>query len=321
MFSEILKIIPQLDNTDLNKMDGALTKRFGQISKKFGKGLMNVLMGGGIAGIALGIVDKLLNPLKDVQEAIDKTLHQADDLVTFAERFNTSSGKLFKLQQAGVATGLDPDQLYMMIEKFQSAVAEAKQDPSKQTSVRQFVGQKDTAEAFFTFIQGLGKLRKTNAEGATLVENEVFGEKLVLKMADFLQSDFAALFSRMHALGSEAYTPKINNLGKLADMKDELTAKRNMSDIFVKGSTINGGMIASADSIERQNLAKENSRIANYQGLAALSQTVDKVLGTLEKNILPLLQDLVPAMRGLIGLADKIPQFRGLRGLTKGKGE
>ncbi len=321
MFSEILKIIPQLDNGDLNKMDSSLTKRFASISKKFGKGLVSTLMGGGIAGIALGIVDKLLNPLKDVQEAIDRTLSKADDLVTFAERFNTTSGKLFKLQQAGVATGLDPDTLFMMIEKFQSAVADAAKDPNKNTSVRQFVGQKDTAESFFTFIQGLGKLRKTNADGATLVENEVFGEKLVLKMADFLQSDFGKLFAQMHARASEEYTPKINRLGNLNDFKDRLTAQRNLEDIFVKGSTINDGMILTNNSIEKQNLAKENNRIGNYQGLAALSQSVDKVLGTLEKNILPLLGDIAPALRSLVGLADKIPTFRGLRGIGKGKGE
>jgi hypothetical protein len=321
MFSEILKISPQLDNGDLGKMDSALTKRFGAISKKFGKGLLAALTGGGIAGIALGFIDKLLNPLKEVQEAIDKTLHNADDLQTYAEKFNTTSGKLFKLQQAGVATGLAPEMLYMMIEKFQSSVAEAKADPTKQTSVRQFVGMQDTAEAFYKFVQGMQKIPK---DQKPLVENEVFGERLVLKVTDFMQSDFAALFGRLHALGSEDYTPKINNLGKLNDLKDEFTAKRNLSDIFVKGGLINGGMIGAQDREMRQEQERENNRIANYQSLNDLRMSTDKILGVIEKDGLGLLRDIIPAVKTIADFAAKLPTYRGIRALLpggKGKGD
>src|SRR5687767_8200002 len=107
MFSEILKIIPQLDSGDLAKLESSLSGRFTRIAKKFGKGLGSILTGGGIAGLALGLIDKLLNPLKDVQEAIDRSLKDSDDLVTNAKQFDTTAGKLAKLVALGKSTGLE----------------------------------------------------------------------------------------------------------------------------------------------------------------------------------------------------------------------
>jgi methyl-accepting chemotaxis protein len=125
MFSEILKIIPKLDSKDLANMERTLGIRFARVAKKFGGGIMSVLKGGGILGTATFFLDKILNPLKEVQESIDKTLKSGDDLKTYAKQFNTTAGNLARLQAFGKATGLDADSLRTILEKFQSSVAQS----------------------------------------------------------------------------------------------------------------------------------------------------------------------------------------------------
>lgn len=316
MFKEILKIIPRLDNTDLNKMEKSLSSRFGRIAKKFGKGMVGALTGGGIAGLALGLIDKLLNPLKETQEAIDRVLKQGDDIVTNAKQFGTTAGKLFKLQQLAKNQGLDEEALNVLLGKFQTAVAEAAADPNKKTSVRAFVGEKDTAEAFFSFIQGLQKLDKNSQ---VLVQQEVFGEKQILKMAEFLQADFGSIIKNTRLKGAESYTPGLENLADLEQLQRNFQTQREAGDIMQKSRLINAGMIESQNRAEKLNLEKENARIQSYQSLATISEASGKILGVIEKGFL-MLSDLVTKVTGLSETVRKFSGssiFRGLFGGDK----
>jgi hypothetical protein len=334
MFSEILKIIPQLDNSDLNKMDRQLTKRFGAVAKKFGKGLLATLAGGGLAGIALGFIEKILNPLKETQEAIDRTLKLSDDIVTNAKQFGTTPGKLFKLQALGKANGIDPESLSMLINKFQTAVSEATYDPTKPTSVRNYVPaaqldekgnqvydaqgkpkfhQIDQAENFFGFIQDLRRMTK---DQQLLVQEEVFGEKQVLKMSDFLDNanQFGAQLKRIGAQSSEVYTKPLEKLSGLNDKKDELTAGRELNDLLVKARKINEGMIDQQGVAEQLALNKENQRVAKYNGLATIDATVTRIMNQIEGVALNLTTLLVK-VTNLSDISKKLSASRMFKGI------
>lgn len=330
MFSEVLKIIPKLDQKDLKAMQDALQSRFTKLTKSFGKGLVATLKGGGIAGIALGLIDKLLNPLKEVQEAIDRTLKTSDDLATNAKQFNTETGKLAKLVTLAKATGLDQENLFTLITKFQTAVAQAKANPKDESvnSVRNFVNEKDTATAFFGFIQSLDKMSKNQQ---VLVQQQVFGEKQILKMADFIQSigDPKALAEIVKNTGMDKITAakltgSIDKLANLNDLQDALAAGRDMRDMISKSGVINEGMIRNRDKSERLQLERENARIKSYNDLAALSQTADKIfaivdqgvalLGNLVTKVLP----FVDKMSAAVDRFMKSPMVRGVKGLFGG---
>lgn len=331
MFSEILKIIPKLDPKDLQAMQNALQSRFTKLTKSFGKGLVAALKGGGIAGIAIGLIDKLLNPLKEVQEAIDKTLNTSDDLATNANQFNTTAGKLQKLITLGKATGMDQQNLFTLITKFQGAVAAAQANPDDpaNNSVKNFVGQADTAEAFFGFIQQLSKMEKNQQ---VLVQQQVFGEKQILKVADFLQTigDPAALTKVVQRTGidkvtSEKLTNSITKLADLNDLASALTAGRENRDLVSKAGVINEGMIRQRDKSEQLALDRENQRIKSYNDLAAISQSAEKIfalvdqgvalLGNLIGKLLPFLDKMTAAVDRFM----KSPMVRGVRGLFGGK--
>ena len=308
MFKEILKIIPSLSNGDLNKMERSLGSRFGRIAKKFGKGLTSSLMGGGIAGLALGLIDKLLNPLKEVQESIDRTLKQGDDIMSNAEQFGTSAGKLFKLSKLAQAKGVDQDQLFMLLQKFQVAVAEAQADPNKATSVRQFVGQKDTADAFFGFVQGLQKLTK---EQQLIVQQEIFGEKQIGKIAEFFNAapDFGKLMKQIGLKSPATYDQAAKNLGGLDDMAEIFKAGREANDFVTKGSRITEDMIVAREAQIRAELQKENDRLGSYHALMKMERDVAAVMALVEKGYAELLK--VVQRAGTI--SDLLNTFKGSR--------
>jgi hypothetical protein len=320
MFSEILKIIPKLDSKDLSAMESQLQSRFTKIAKGFGKGLSSALKLGGIASIGLALVDKLLNPLKETQEAIDKMLKSSDDISTNARQFNTTSGRLLKLVSLAKATGLDQDNLFMLLNKYQTAVAEAKADPNKPSAVRNFVGKDDTAEGFFEFIQSLQKMDKSQQ---LLVQQSVFGEKQILKMADFLQSDFARLYGRLglNKVSSSKLTGDVDKLAGFNDLTDELSAKRNIKDVQSKAQLINNGMIQARNKSEELALERENKRIQSFTDISAISQTMDKVMTLVEEGV-GLLGKLVnfvtPAVNNMVAMLEKFAKSPLFRGLFKG---
>ena len=286
MLTDILKIIPKMDSSDLKKLEDQLQSRFTKISKKFGKGLMDVLKGGGIAGLALGLIDKLLNPLKQVQESIDRTIKTSDDLATQANQFNTSSGKLFKLVQIGKSAGLDQEGLFTLITKFQTAVAQAKADPNDQSvsAVRNFTNEKDTVANFFNFIQ---QLQKMDRNSQLLVQQQIFGEKQIGKMSEFLNLDFAKQFraTGLDRQSSETFTKAIDKMAKLSDLADILKVKNENKDIIDKSRVINESMIKQRAKSDALALEKENLQIKSYNDLAAISDTVSKIMLIVEQGV------------------------------------
>lgn len=307
MFKEILKIIPRLEAAELNKMERTLGQRFGRVAKKFGKGLLNAIKGGGALGLAVGLIDKFLNPLKEVQDSIERTLARGDDLVTFAKQFNTTAGRLAKLEAFGKSAGLDRDDLFQALTKFQVSVAEASADPTKQTSVRAFANRTDTADAFFEFIQSLQKL---SANDQIRVQQEVFGEKQILKMADFLSSDFALLNQKyFKRFSSNDLTKAAERTGNLSDTRDALTAVRDLDDMMKKSNVINENMITAEDRRLREELTRENERIKSYETLSTISEASTKILGFVERGIV-ILTDMLTKLTGITEVIKKIAPAR-----------
>lgn len=322
MYSEILNFKPQLDGGDLRKMERSLATRLGNVGKKFGKGLLSGLAGGGLAGVGLSILEKLLNPLKETQEAIDRTLKTAGDIVSNANQFGTTPGRLARLTAFGAAKGLDQGDLFQALGKFQSAVAEAKIDPTKPTAVRQFTSIPDTAEAFYEFIQALKKLPK---ELQIAAETEVFGEKSVLKLADFINSDQGEIQDSMPNLPSAARLDTSLAKGdRLSTLAQALDAQRNVIDLDrklggYKSGLINEPMIRARDEQQNRELERENSRIGNYNNLMTLNTTADKILMALENGTQTILTEMLKLIRGGYAELVKMGFMRGLKGMFQGK--
>ncbi len=263
MYSEILYIKARLDELEAKNMEKKLNGRFSNVAKKFGSGLKKAIIGGGILALGAAVIGKLLNPLKDAQETMDRILSKGDDLVTNAAQFDTTEGNLFKLQSLAQSTGLEPEILRMMLAKFQGELAQARvdeKDPTKKESdksspVRAFIGEKDTAEAFFKFIQSL---QHVNKDTQVLAQNQVFGEKVSGKASEFLNLDFSKQLKDLHLPDTDKLTEAAKKLGSLNDLKDLLETSRDAEDFIKKANLLREKMVRNQDQSEKLKLDKEN---------------------------------------------------------------
>lgn len=322
MFSDVLKIIPKLDANALRQMEKQLGSRLTRVAKGFGKGILNVIKGGGVIAIAGALIDKLLNPLKEVQEAVDRTLKHSDDTVTNAGQFNTTAGKLSRLQTFAKVQGLDEGELALLLVKFQGAVAKAKADPSQPSAVSNFVNEQDTAEGFFKFIQGLQKVQDPNARFAA--QAEVFGEKQVGKMAEFLQSDFGKLARVIGGPSAEELTLAHTKISDLEEKQRIIEARREDADVLTKAQLLNESLISQLESVKKANLNQENNRLGRVETLAGIERSMVQMSALLEKGyaeLAPIITVGLPAIvKELTSLSKTLSVSRLIRlGLGIGK--
>ena len=300
MFTDILRIKPQLDDKDLNAMDKKLSQRFSKIAKGFGKGLKLA------TGLALGaaVLDKLINPLQDVKAAIDRTLGKADDIVTNAGQFNTSTKNLVKLRALADVNGLGGDQLDTLLTKFQGAVAQFNANPKDEavSSVANFAGQKDIAVGFFEFITSLQKMTK---EQQVLVQSQIFGEKQILKMAEFLQADFAASAKTLEGVNFEKVAKSTEKLANLEQIDRNNKVIRGLNDLNDKAGVIDKGTLANVNRSEVNALRRENGQIARSAAAFSAEENIANMTENLEKlanQLLSAIPEIFTVLNGITNL-------------------
>ena len=315
MFSTILKVIPKIDNATLANMEKTLSTRFTRLAKSFGKGLSTALKGGGVAGALLALIDRILNPLKEVQEALDKSLATADDIATYSEQFQTSTGKLAKLLAFGQAKGLDNQGVYQLLLKYQTALAEAKADPESKSSVKAFANDTDIAESFLEFIQ---QLQKLSPNDQTLVQQEVFGEKQILKLSELFKADFAKLNKDFGNVDTAKLTRDIEKTASQADQLDLLRAKNTIANYSNKSNVISNGMITARAQGEALEMQRENERISAYKNLQAVNDTVTKIFTLIESLLAQIgsfITFLTPAINTIVDAVKKLKDVKLFRGI------
>lgn len=304
MLTEILKILPKLDNKDLNDMERQLGSRFTRIAKGFGRALKVT------SALALGaaVLDKLINPLQEVKAAIDRTLGKADDIVTNARQFNTTTENLLKVRSLGNVRGLTNENVDMLLTKFQGAVAQASLNPNDpaNSSVRNYVGEKDTALAFYNFITQLQKMDKNQQ---VLIQQQVFGEKQVLKMAEFLQD--VGFKESADSLKKVDFAKAARAAEGLGALNDKLTANRTvneLNDLSGKGKVITGSTVSNLNRHEINNLNRENARISRSDSMFTAEERMQDIQENLEKltnDLLTKIPVLFEALDGIVSLLRK----------------
>lgn len=333
MLTEILKIQTRLDELEANQMEKKLNTRFNRIAKGFGRGLKLA----SIAALGAAVLDKLINPLNEVKAAIDKTLGKADDIVTNAKQFNTSTENLLKIRSLGNVRGLSNENIDMLLTKFQGAVAQAKLNPqdASNSAVRNYVNEKDTGKAFYNFITELQKMDK---DQQVLVQQQVFGEKQVLKMAEFLQDvGFKESADALKKVDFAKAAAASESLAKLADQNEANKTVRELNDLSGKAKVIGSSTISNLNKSEINALGRENNRIGRSaqaftaeERMADIQENVEKLVNEMATNIpqlftalntvVGLLRDSVKGWQMIFDALKKSPWFKGVK-LFGGKDE
>ncbi len=317
MLTEIVKIKPQLDSGELSKMESNLNLRFGKVALKFGKGLAKAMLGGGIVAAALTAINRLLNPLEAVEERIKSLLGQSENISDTAEKFGTTAGKFFKLEQLGAAAGLDQAGLKEMLTKFQEKIQLAQKelaDPSHGISrstaaVKNFVGESDVASAFFRAIQDLGTKDK---ETRAVIEKAIFGEKQTGAQRRFIDTDFASVQKKLGVENSDQLQEAFSKNSNINELSRTLEAARGVQQFMLQSSKLNANMITAMDEAQRLQMNKDALELENFQTLKEASVSIQKIQNLVDQGLLQV-NKLIAFASKLEPLFMKISESRGLR--------
>lgn len=315
MMSAILKVKPQIDQNDAKKMEKSLFDRFKNIGKEAKKTLKDVVSGG-LLGFAVGLAQNMLSPIEEVENRIKGILDKATEFKDMAEDFNSSSGKMRQLEMFGLINGLKADSLKSMMTAFRDTVDSAreqklKKEPldEKQSLVKNFLDEKDSAEGFFKFVQGLRNLAAIDRER---VERGLFGSVQRGGAKRFIDN-----VGVIH--GPHGYVnPRVDQFSKANDKLSDLDLNyqagkfsQDSKEILNYSANLNKNMIDKMLSYENRQKEKQIRQLKSYDDLAAARLAIDKIAGVMD-TITGLLTKAVGYLGSLITWLEKSPTARGV---------
>jgi hypothetical protein len=314
MFTEILRVKPVLDQGTAQKMENDLSKRFGRVASKFGKGLKSI-MKGNLLFMSLGLLTNLLNPLEKLEERVRSLMGQGTDIKDLADQFDTTPGKLKRLQDVGQNLGLNPDQLKDMMSRFADAMDKARQEAKKKEPlsesskmVKDFTGEKDTAEAFFSFIQSL---KAAGGETREKVEREVLGGVQKGASRRFIDADFNKEFSRLGTPGIERTNRAVENAAKLDEKNRRMTTAREGTSMVTGMEGLNATMIRDMNKAKEREQEREQEQMKSRRDLTQAKEGID----TLVLGFQTLMTEVTKGVGYLGMLVNAIKDSRFFKGL------
>lgn len=299
MISEIVKLVPEADRAALNKMFSTLSSRFSQIAKMFGKGLKVAMTAAPFLAIGGAILSKLLNPLQESEEIIDRILQKTGDTEDTAEDLGTTAGNLLRLGFLGEAKGVDADTMKQLLTKFQGALVEerlAAQDPTKQAgTLREFIGEQDSSKAFFNFLQALNNRDLVDRDTAIAAQSEIFGEKLRGRTAQFFNAkpeELQMILDRLPSAGT--LQSAFDKAAPVADQNDLLKASRNADDLVTKMNLMDPGKVLGLDASDRQKMRAQNEGLARFDSLKTSSIAIQELTHKIDQYATKLINEGAP---------------------------
>jgi hypothetical protein len=272
-------------------MEMTLTRRFANVARKFGRGLLQVTKGS-ILGVSVALLAKLLNPLKEVEERIKSLLEQGTDARDLAEKFNTSTGNIGRLQAVGKSLGLTPEKLNEMMSRYADAIETAREelaDPNKDKSdqtkvLRQFVDEKDLAEGFFKFLQSLkAQGQAQGMEARQKTEKTIFGERQIGGARRLIDADYPTQFQNASIPGADRLDKALNKLASLQDLDNQRAGGRGARDVISGAAGMNRKMIEDMAKAEELRIERENKNLAAFDDLKKASNGIQEIMNGLNE--------------------------------------
>lgn len=285
MFTEFVKISIIIDSGAAAKADAALNTRFTKVAHKFGKGLSSVIKLS-FFGLSVALLQKLLNPIKEVEDRIKALLQTTGDVTDVAARLNTSKGRVEQLQQLGHVNGLSNDAVKDLLMKFAEGVEKARDEykvrdkfPSAEISpeaqvLKNYRNEKDLGTSFTRFMQGL---QTAKPEDRRIAEKLVFGGEQYGAARKFLNIGnvdksssmlkLSSLDEKTKALAKLEYMNQLHRIGETQneDFNTIDSAKRLTPEI-----------INQLNAREAEQLAK--ARTQNAESLLRAANGIDFLL-------------------------------------------
>jgi hypothetical protein len=282
MFTEILRVKPVLDQNNAKQMENDLSRRFGRVAKKFGSGLTKIIKGN-ILFMSLGFLTQLLNPLEKLEERIKSLLGQGTDIRDIADQFDTTPGQIKRLQDVAQNMGLAPDQLKDMMGRFAESLDRARQETMKKEPlsessklVKDWMGEKDTAEAFFSFVQSLKAAKGTPVRETA--EREIFGGVQKGASRRFIDADFAEEFRKLGTPSVARTNRAVEKTAQLAEQDRRMTTSREGTSFVEDAERMTAKMITDMNKAAEREREREQGQMKAMDDLAKAKEGIDNLV-------------------------------------------
>lgn len=285
MFTEILRIIPRLDEGRAKAAEMTLTRRFGRIAGRFGVGLKNAIKGS-VLGLSLAFLTRLLNPLQDMHDRIKKLLGETDDVRDTAAKLGTTPGELLFHQARAEALGVKPETFLNLVESFRKAVEQRRQDVDEKTRTRLGAGdpllfQENTLAGFQRALTLIDSFQGVDPIQARAFQRELFGETLTGSQLKLLEP-----IGNVPLLGNpyrtiERAQEATDALGRKADAYRMISAVQEFEDRLRSSKAITGAVTTGVLQTQQKELDKQFSELQRFDTLQKAAEVLDGVLASI----------------------------------------
>jgi hypothetical protein len=343
MFTEILRIKPQLDSGAAVKMEQSLGARFRRISHNFRQGL-RLAIKGSVIGLSLALLTRFLNPLEKVEEKIRKLLDDAKGQRDLADEYDTTPGKLRALQNVAGSIGVTPDTLKDLMGKYAKAIEKAKdelRDPNAEVSnstraVKNYVNDKDLAESFLQFIQnlksigqapkGVGQIQtregvreRTPAETREAIEKAVFDAELKGQAKRLVDANYTQVLKNPPATSAQL-DKAYSNLTAREQQDRNLAINRDTLDLLRSSKKVTPGVVEAIADKAQRDIDKQNVDFNNFKSLKRAQEAVD-IIGIGIESLQQMVLEIVTDLTELVTFTKTVKASRLFRGILGGGGK
>lgn len=295
--SIFVNVKPTVSPSDGQKMEKDLNNRFARVAKKFGKSLLGEVgskIKGVLAGTALAV---WANPIDNLNQSLDETLRNYDDIASRAKQLGVSSGQLYQATAIAQSAGIQPDDFRSILTAY--AVKRGEAVKGDDLMLREFVGQEDTITSFFQFLKSLQGL---DPESRMYYASKVIGEDDSAKLAELINTDFVQRQKDIfRGTSPEQTTRAIEQLANVEGQQAILRSRMNLNDLLVKSQTITNETIRLQSEVAQKQIDLENAQLQNYQAFSRIQMATEE-----SKVILADIQQrIAPAVEKGVGLLEK----------------
>jgi hypothetical protein len=295
--SILMKIMPQLSSSELNKMQRQLNTSFSRIGKMFNTGLLKsaklfggrltsgmkgavnlfnksfkaagsgakqglkAAIGGGLFGFGMKLVDAAKEQFQIASDALDKHLKKADNLQTLASSLGASASDTLQLLQAGELANVDQDAMQKFLLKMVELRSQEMQEAGS-TGLQAVHMEGNALEAFEANLRGLNE---------KYLQGEALKKEGKVKEGAALQEEVTAEFNDLYGMRLAGRSLELF-MSNIDELKKQ-TAAAQYSDKRINRVAKEGGDLEFKQVKARQKIETENF-IA--QGDKVSGATVDK---------------------------------------------
>lgn len=281
----ITKIKPEIDKAKLKKENKKVEKSFLKTAKSFSKAMSNSFNTIGKMskfGFIAGAVAKLVNPLEEINQTLNNTLENFDQIGRLGDQLGindvTGIGALITALQS---KGIDRSQAEKILNELQTEIGKSRSGDE----TAKFSGLSADENALTLFAKVMNKISTMeDVSQAKSLASSVFGEKEASRLFDALRSkeEFSETYQEAYRKLSE------NDIRKLQDLqgkKDKLQALQDLDIMIERAKKINDKTVQLQLQSMRKSENLKTSQIGQFESATKTNEILDESKDLLQKGV------------------------------------